>query len=384
MMAGGKTIVAMMSLAIILAFFVTSLSVGFPVVPDQPGISASESPYSDLIGSDTRILNMTPLVTSVHPLVVNYSNNVPLISEEDAVASALSFVKFNYPWIGNISNVTRLGLLDRACAWRMFLFYSSLELEVWVSAVSGAVIHLNVLSSPVHNPATYNGTHQFIGTSVAISTIRSFLIANDIKIPDDARYLGFLNTSPSPPSQFFTGPYVLGFLHTVGGVPFVSRTPFNVYSLEGIFIEVDPYSTVVCAFHYLWRDIDVTSFSGIITSQRALEIAQSALNHSVDHSIVLSNLTVSDVGMSTVSKTDDAIRLVWRIVINKDLGRKDLLIDAFTGDILETQLFREQMNLPPIRSEPSIVVLWIIPVAAVSTSIVFVLVKKLINQRCIL
>ncbi|MCF2136278.1 MAG: PepSY domain-containing protein [Candidatus Thorarchaeota archaeon] len=383
MAVSSKTIVAMMSLALVLALFVTSLSVGLPVVRESPGISVAESPYSDFIGYDARIQNMTSYVISVHPLIVNYSNLQPLISEDDAVASALSFVKFNYPWVGDINNVTHLGLLDRAFAWRMFLFYSSLEFEVWVSASSGAVIHLSVLSTPIHNP-DYNGTHQYIDPSVAITTINSFLKVNNIRIPEDARYLGFLNTSPSPPSQFFTGPYVLAFLHTIGGVPFVSKIPFNAYSLEGIFIEVDPYSAVVCAFHYLWRDIGDMSFSRIITSQRALEIARSFLNSSSDYPVILANLTVSDVGMSSVSKNDDAIRLVWRIVVNKDLGRKDILIDAFTGEVLETQLFREQINLPPLRSEDPITVLWIVSVAAASASIIFVLMKKVIGYRCII
>ena len=118
------------------------------------------------------------------------------------------------------------------------------------------------------------------------------------------------------------------------------------------------------------------SFSGIITSQRALEIAQSALNLSSEISTALVNLTVSDIGIGSASDDSATIRLIWRIVVNKDIGRKDVLVDAFTGEILEVQVFREQVELPSVHHSDPITALWIIPMALAAASTIYVVMER--------
>lgn len=361
---------------IIIALLIVQSALGIPVViePCPPGTPVADSIFSEFVGTSSLVQNMTDLVSTENVFRVGYPKDVvPDVNLSEASKSVESFLSTNYPWLNDTLVIQSLGLLEYIPAWRLEVHSGSIILEMWVSARTGNVLHLGIWSGHLRNEPYYpNGS--MIEPEVATDLVKSFLTLNDLKIPSDARYLGILT-----PTHNFDDRYLIGFMHVVGSVPFVSNAFIDYsYQGEGILFQVDSYYGTIIAFHYLWRDVGTVSSSGVISQERACEIALS-LDEIQNGTIVMCNLTVSDVGASTTNSSDDEIRLVWRVVMNNPF-RTDVLIDASTGEVVEVQRFRSSLDhLPPLAHGSLYTAILIISLSFGLAILIFIIIHKVLG-----
>jgi hypothetical protein len=204
-----------------------------------------------------------------------------------------------------------------------------------------------------------------------------FLLTNNYSIPPNARYLGVLRgPSPNP----VEADYIIAFQHIAGHVP-VSDSPLPIGMLfgEGISIIVDQYSGKVEHFHYEWFEIGLVQAEGIITRWKAMEIAKS---HSYSNSSpvacnlsIVKSIRLSSISMKNPDERGFSLYLAWTTVLKK-VARHDVLVDAQTGRFIGEILYRNGLELEPIK-ELDLKMIFAIPIISlIPAAIVFVLSKR--------
>ncbi len=303
-----------------------------------------QTAFADYVNDSARVFQFQDLVIDNGSfIVVDPGSEYYSINESQARENAISFFQLNYPeWDWSSFHLIYASRVSHIPAWRFFV----LEKSIWVqvSAASGEVIMFECTSGALRG-VRENQTEP-ITLPAAEASAMAFLSLNNITLPADAHYCGAIQYHPSDN-------YRIAFEHISNGIPIKSPPSFSLgCSGDGIVVEVDALTGRVCGFYYVWRNLGVVTLSRTISKFSAYDIAEQVTGKRV----VMCNLTVSDtVDTDNVSHH---MRLVWYVVTSGNVSRCDMLIDARTGEVVQTIPYRESLDLA-ILERPS-EMLWIL------------------------
>ncbi len=302
-----------------------------PIETKIGSLPIDETAFWSYVDESERVFRFQDLVIENGSfIVVDPGSEYYLVNESQARKNAISFFQLNYPeWDWSSFHLIYASKVSRIPAWRFFVNEKSTWVQV--SAVSGEVIRFECTSGALRGDSE-NQT-QPIAPAAAEASAMAFLNLNNITLPKDARYCGVIQHHTS-------GNYHLAFEHVSNGISIKSPPSFSLgYSGDGILIEVDILTGRVSGFHYLWRDLGVFTLGPTINEFSAYDIAKQVTGKRV----VMYNLTVSDT--IEAETTPHHMRLVWYVVTSDDVSRCDVLIDARTGEVVQTVPYRESLDL---------------------------------------